>query len=226
MELKEIEQKYSGCWLKDKTAKSALFYIDGVDTEARRVMVQDKSGKSYYVSEDDVPNRFDYTLPKTGFANVDGWSYPFFLMRKAAKQFKRGLHHDNFSCISLPSLVLSRYGARTPELIIKKKAVKVQQGLTINSHKNADAMFFRVFPTFPQALTGMAAGMLGVALTEKWALCRSIYPNFEIDLYRELFRVGHLDTKKKVIYVYSMYFQEMFDYVTRNKVDWTVKLED
>ena len=226
MELKEIEQKYAGCWIKDKTAKNSLIYIDSVDTEEHRVIVIDKVGRNFYVSEEDTVERFDYSLPKTGFVNVNGWPYPFFLMRKAAKQFKRGIHSDNFHCVSLPNLVLSRYSARTPELIIKKRAAKVQSALLINSYHHVECIFFRAYPTLDQGVAGIKSLVLGVALTEKWALCSSIYPEFEIDLYRELFRVGHLDTVKKVIYVYSMYFQEMYDYVVRNKLEWTVKLED
>ena len=226
MELKEIEQKYGGCWVKRKDKKDSIIYLEGVDVDNGTITYRDESSKAHKVDYEVLEDLLDFSLPKTGYVNIDNVAFPHFLMRKGAKQFKRGLHPDNFSLLGLPHLILSRYSARNPQLIMKKKGELLKKPLSFSYASQMKDMFFRKFPSLPEAVELITGGLIGKALNERWALSSSITDEYEIDVYRELFKVGRVDVKRKIVYVYSIFYQEMFDYINRNKYNWSVKLED
>lgn len=225
MAIKELEQKYSGCFIRVSSKDS-----EKITVRINSVSMGDEADVGYLsvtsvkgTHKIPIPSD-EYTLylsqPKGGLVNLESSYDPYFIVRTADKQYSRGFVAGNYSVLSLPLLVLGDYLHNNRDVSCNmheqnKKAYAKEWLYTVPT---VSRMYNKMFDSLDIAIE---SHRLGRALTSKFAIVRSINPDYLWEVYRETTKIGHIEGK--TIVCHPLYEQEVSDYIRRTRQsDWSV----
>lgn len=224
MNMKELEQKYNKCYIrfqvKDVTIVGQVSAVLPTENDSGVIKILTNQG----ITQLSIPNEqasLYLNPPKGGLVNLNVVADPFIIQRTADKQYHRGFSSGSHSVYSLPLKVLGHINNNFPDIIVdwniaQKLALK---GLTF-SFDSIEKMYDRKYPNIDDAVKGQ---QLGKALSSKFAIVKSIVPQYQWEFYRETSKIGHVDVDKKQIHCHPLYWQEVTDFLKRRRNnDWSV----
>lgn len=216
---KEIKQKYAGCWLPLK-CPDKIVYGQLVDINANGIAQYTHSTGSFQFNIPDPKYQLLFENPKTGFVYIPAHQDTYLILRRAEKQFKRGFHPDNYQAISLTKIAMRTAVTGATGINVNKnvQAIGNRSQEFFSVFDMVEAAYNRTFKSFDWAIKAGHA----VALSNRLAVIPSSNKLYDLDIFREAYKIGSIEIKDRLMTVSPLFVQELVDYVRRNNLDWRV----